>query len=796
MATYRILIAFILVLSCHFLRADFANFNSILKGESLADYQQLVSANGFFKMQFFSPGKSRNRYLGIFYTRPSLDMYSDVNGGGDEKALWIANRDYPITDTSGSLVIAPDGRLIISHKEETTGAGALFFGCKFATGATPTTATNLTAILLDNGNFVLRELNTNSFVNRTLWQSFDYPTDTLLPGMKLGINLRTGHKWSLTSWVNDQAPASGSFTFGLDPNGTNQLMILWMGKVYWKSGPWPTGHLALKYVSNEDEKYFIYTVELEYQRYSVSPFGIIQDTFKGNAVFGNCSNETPHAGCVKQVLPQCRAAKKYWFELRQVYMFGDGVKFDENYTLSLSDCKAKCENDCSCVAYASVDSDTGIGCQIWGNDTSFVTAQNSLARDVFFLTRKDRKRKWWIWLTIAVSLMVFAFICSLFCLIRRKLRARGKVRQMEKILYELEDPKTISGQYNTNKTARLRKKFRHDIHIFSLETMNMATNNFSSSNKLGQGGYGPVYKGMLLDGQEIAIKRLSRSSGQGLVEFQNEIVLIAKLQHTNLVRFLGCCIEGEEKILVYEYMMNKSLDFFLFDPSRKDSLKWNTRLNIIEGVAQGLLYLHKYSRLRVIHRDLKVSNVLLDDNMNPKISDFGLARIFGMQEFEAKTERIVDVFSFGVLVLEILSGKRNNSCYHLERPLNLIGYAWELWKAGSVLEELTDPVLTNESTPTNEVMRCIHVGLLCVQVNPMDRPSMSNVVMMLTNDSLQLPVPKQPAFFIETAMTETETREEVGHLFHKWAINFRYGSEMTFIIAPLKIVKNGNMQSP
>uniref|UniRef100_M1A4E2 non-specific serine/threonine protein kinase n=1 Tax=Solanum tuberosum TaxID=4113 RepID=M1A4E2_SOLTU len=616
-------------------------------------------------MQFFSPGKSRNRYLGIFSTRPSLDLYSDVNGGGDEKALWIANRDDPITDTSGSLMIAPDGRLIISHKE---GNVTLF-------SATPTTATNLTAILLDNGNFVLRELNTNSSVNRTLWQSFDYPTDTLLPGMKLGINLRTGHKWSLTSWV----------------------------------------------------------------------------------------------------LPQCRAAKKYWFELRQVYMFGDSVKFDENYTLSLSDCKAKCVNDCSCVAYASVDSDTGIGCQIWGNDTSFVTAQNSLARDVFFLTRKDRKRKWWIWLTIAVSLMVFAFICSLFCLIRRKLRARGKVRQMEKILYELEDPKTISGQYNTNKTARLRKKFRHDRHIFSLETMNMATNNFSSSNKLGQGGYGPVYKGMLLDGQEIAIKRLSRSSGQGLVEFQNEIVLIAKLQHTNLVRLLGCCIEGEEKILVYEYMMNKSLDFFLFDPSRKDSLKWNTRLNIIEGVAQGLLYLHKYSRLRVIHRDLKASNVLLDDNMNPKISDFGLARIFGMQEFEANTERIVgtygymspeyamngivsmktDVFSFGVLVLEI-EWQKKQQLLSFRTPT-------KPHRICSVLEELTDPVLTNESTPTNEVMRCIHVGLLCVQVNPMDRPSMSNVVLMLTNDSLQLSVPKQPAFFIETAMTETETREEVGH---------------------------------
>ncbi|KAM3246101.1 hypothetical protein P3L10_007868 [Capsicum annuum] len=309
----------------------------------------------------------------------------------------------------------------------------------------------------------------------------------------------------------------------------------------------------------------------------------------------------------------------------------------------------------------------------------------------------------------------------------------------------------------------------------------MPTNNFSSTNNLGEGGYGPVYKGMLLDGQEIAIKRLSRSSGQGLVEFQNEIMLIAKLQHTNLVKLLGCCIEGEEKILVYEYMTNKSLDFFLFVSSI--SLKWNTRLNTIEGVVQGLLYLHKYSRLRVIHRDLKASNILLDDNMNPKISEFGLARIFGRQEFEGNTERIVgthgymspeyamngivstktDIFSFGVLVLEILSGKRNNSCYHLERPLNLVGYAWELWKAGRVFEELTEPVLLNESTPMNEVMRCIHVGLLCVQANPMDRPSMSSVVMMLTNDSLQLPVPRQPAFFIGTVMAETETHENVGH---------------------------------
>ncbi|KAF3657713.1 hypothetical protein FXO38_13563 [Capsicum annuum] len=217
-----------------------------------------------------------------------LDTYSDVNGGRDEMAVWIANRDDPITDTCGILMVTPDGSLMISHSE---GNVILF-------SATPTT--NLTAVLLDNGNFVLGELDTYGSVNRVLWQSFDYPTDTLLPGMKLGINLRTAHKWSLTSWVNDQVPASGSFTFGLDPNGTNQLIILWMVNVYWKSGPWPTGQFDFNYVSNEDEEYFIYTAN-GISGYTMSPSGLIQDRFEGNAKFGNCSNAIPDAGCVKQI---------------------------------------------------------------------------------------------------------------------------------------------------------------------------------------------------------------------------------------------------------------------------------------------------------------------------------------------------------------------------------------------------------------------------------------------------------------------------------------------------------------
>nr|GEX12013.1 G-type lectin S-receptor-like serine/threonine-protein kinase At1g67520 [Tanacetum cinerariifolium] len=185
-----------------------------------------------------------------------------------------------------------------------------------------------------------------------------------------------------------------------------------------------------------------------------------------------------------------------------------------------------------------------------------------------------------------------------------------------------------------------------DLMVFSFATIVAATNDFAIENKLGEGGFGPVYKGKLSDEQEIAIKRLSKTSGQGLVEFKNELILIAKLQHTNLVRVLGCCIRGEEKMLIYEYMPNKSLDFFLFDETRKALLDWPKRWKIIEGIAQGLLYLHKYSRMRVIHRDLKASNVLLDVNMNPKISDFGMARIFKQNETEAMTIRVVGTYGY------------------------------------------------------------------------------------------------------------------------------------------------------
>ncbi|XP_010913053.1 cysteine-rich receptor-like protein kinase 6 isoform X2 [Elaeis guineensis] len=302
--------------------------------------------------------------------------------------------------------------------------------------------------------------------------------------------------------------------------------------------------------------------------------------------------------------------------------------------------------------------------------------------------------------------------------------------------------------------------------LLDLSMLRTATANFSEENKLGVGGFGAVYKGILPNGQELAAKRLSTTSRQGLAELKNELVLVAKLRHKNLVRLLGVCLEEQEKLLVYEYVPNRSLDTVLFDPIKREQLHWERRHKIIRGIARGLLYLHEDSQLKIIHRDLKAGNILLDADMNPKISDFGLARLFGGDQSQSITTRVVgtfgymapeyvmhgqlsvksDVYSYGVLVLEIITGRKNSSFSNSESGKYLLSYIWEQWNKGTVLEIL-DPCLGNHC-PTTEVLRCIQIGLLCVQENPSDRPDMSTVVMMLNSDPVSILRPSRPAFCI------------------------------------------------
>ncbi|MCD9561214.1 hypothetical protein HAX54_020215 [Datura stramonium] len=314
-----------------------------------------------------------------------------------------------------------------------------------------------------------------------------------------------------------------------------------------------------------------------------------------------------------------------------------------------------------------------------------------------------------------------------------------------------------------------------NLKVFSFDQIKEATDNFSIKNKIGEGGFGPVYKGRLSDGEEIAVKRLSECSKQGVEEFQNEVSLASKLQHVNVLQLQGYCIKREEKILIYEYMPNKSLDFYLYDPVKSLKLDWETRIRIIEGVTQGLLYLQEYSTFTVIHRDLKASNILLDDEMKPKISDFGIARLFQKDEKEANTGKIVgtygcvppeyvnqgiysrkyDVYSFGVLLLQILGGKKNSCVYGIENNLNLLEYAYELWQKGNGVDFID--ILLQDDSQIGKQLRCMQVALLCVQEKWEDRPSMLEVHSMLKNETEILPNPKVPAFSKNKDNTTQET---------------------------------------
>ncbi|KAF2918537.1 hypothetical protein DAI22_08g064600 [Oryza sativa Japonica Group] len=286
-------------------------------------------------------------------------------------------------------------------------------------------------------------------------------------------------------------------------------------------------------------------------------------------------------------------------------------------------------------------------------------------------------------------------------------------------------------------------------NVFSYGEIKSATDNFSTQNILGRGGYGLVYKGKLLDGRMVAVKQLSATSHQGKREFMTEIATISAVQHRNLVKLHGCCIESDAPLLVYEYMENGSLDRAILG---KASLKldWRTRFEICVGIARGLAYLHEESSTRIVHRDIKTSNVLLDANLNPKISDFGLARHYNDSMTHVSTgvagtlgylapeyammghlTEKADVFAFGIVAMEIIAGRPNFDDSVEDDKKYLLGWAWCLHENKQPLEIL-DPKLTEFNQ--EEVMRVINVILLCTMGLPHQRPPMSKVVSILTED--------------------------------------------------------------
>ncbi|CAA7029718.1 unnamed protein product [Microthlaspi erraticum] len=749
--------------------------------------QTLSSPTGYFELGFFSPNNNtRNQYVGIWFK----SIVPRV-------VVWVANRDTPVTNSAANLTISRKGTLILLDEKEDV---------VWSTGET-FTSKKCHAELLDTGNLVVLD----DVSGKTLWQSFENLGNTLLPQSSLTYDTTAhGKKRVLTTWKSDSDPSPGEFSLEITPQVPLQGLIRRGSLPYWRTGPWAKTRFCG--FPQFDESY-------------VSPFGVVQDVATGTGSFSysmlrnyNLSYLTltsegqmkiywddgkrwmhhltlpdslcdlygacgPYGLCVRTSTPKCVCLKGFVPKSDEEWRKGNWtngcVRRTElscqakSYTktqgrdtdifhrmthvrtpdlhqfvsfVNAEQCYEGCLGNCSCTAFAYI---SGIGCLVWNGElvdtVQFMSNGETLS---IRLATESSRTKIIVGTTASLSIFVIMLVAA-FVLWRYRAK---KMNHAWKNDFE---PQDISG-----------------VHFFKMHSLRTATNNFCSSNKLGQGGFGPVYKGKLLDGLEIAVKRLSSSSGQGTEEFMNEITLISKLQHRNLVRLLGYCIEGEEKLLIYEFMVNKSLDIFLFDPSLKFELDWPKRFDIIQGIARGLLYLHRDSRLRVIHRDLKVSNILLDEKMTPKISDFGLARMFQGTQYQDNTLRVAgtlgymspeyawaglfseksDNYSFGVLMLEIISGKKISWFSFGDESKGLLAYAWESWcmDGGS---NLLDKDLTDSCNPL-EVARCVQIGLLCVQHEAADRPNTLQVLSMITSTT-DLPIPKQPIFAAQALNAQT-----------------------------------------
>ncbi|KAG5407167.1 hypothetical protein IGI04_013286 [Brassica rapa subsp. trilocularis] len=766
-----------------------------------------TSKDGSFELGFFSPGGSRNRYLGIWYKKVSL-----------QTVVWVANRDSPLYDLSGALKVNGNGRLSLF-----SGMNSLIwssFSLKKIDARDPIVQ------ILDTGNLVVR----NSGGDQDyIWQSLDYPGDTFLPGMKYGIDFLTGLNRFLTSWKSPDDPSTGNYTNKMDPNGVPQFFLKRNSVDVFRAGPWNglrfTGMPNLKpnpiyryeFVLTEDEAYYTYRLEnypSAITRMQLNPSGALQrytwvdshwnfylsaqmdscDLYKLCGSYGSCNiNDSPACRCLKGFVPyspeaysdgdwskgcgrrvklSCGEGEEDFLKISKLKLPDTRASWYDK-SMDLNECKRTCLRNCSCSAYSPFDiRDGGRGCIIWFGDLLDIREYDENGQDLYVRLATSEIEKYNIYdvkgkkrmmLIIALSISLF-LICLCICLIVCNMMKRKKLATLDTLQRDLD-----------RVSSRRQEEEDPELPFLDLEVISEATCGFSDDNKLGQGGFGPVYKGTLSTGEEIAVKRLSRTSRQGIEEFKNEIKLIAKLQHRNLVKILGYCVEEDERMLVYEYQRNKSLDSFIFDQERRKELDWPIRLEIIKGIARGLMYLHQDSRLRIIHRDLKASNVLLDSDMNPKISDFGLARTLGGDETEASTTRVVgtygymspeyqidgyfslksDVFSFGVLVLEIVSGRRNHGFCNHEHKLNLLGHAWRQYREDKA-SELTDEAFKESCTDISEVLRAIHIGLLCVQQDPIDRPNMSMVVLMLSSEMLLLD-PKEPGFYNERNLLFSDT---------------------------------------
>ncbi|VAH14353.1 unnamed protein product [Triticum turgidum subsp. durum] len=594
--------------------------------------------------------------------------------------VWTATTDVVVSDpTTASLEIAGDGNLVLRHIA--TNRQLWSTNLSIASNSTM-------AIIRDSGSLELTDASNSSMV---YWQSIDHPTNTFLPGSKLGLNKTTGLSQKLVPWKNNVDPSPGLFSLELDPNGSMQYFIRWNESVnYWTSGLWDGNRFShmpemtadyvydFQFVNNAKESYFYYSMknDLVVSRFIIDVTGQIKqlswldsrqqwvlfwaqprtqcEVYALCGAYGCCSLDAlPYCNCVKgfslkvqsdwdlqdysggckrNTPLQCQTNSTSAQTPSDKFHLMEDVRLPDNAQSAVStssqECEVVCLNSCSCTAYTY----NYTGCFVWHGDLINLQEQyrgiggGTLLRLAASELPDQQRNKTMVIGSIVggvaavlITLAIVLFFLSRMCRRDRTFRISKTDFRYSDLLDDIQSIDSL---------------------LLDLSTLRVATNDFGEGTMLGKGGFGMVHKGVLPDGKQIAVKRLCKSSKQGIGELKSELVLVAKLRHRNLVSLIGVCLEEQEKILVYEFMPNRSLDTILFDSEKCKDLDWGRRFKIISGVTRGLQYLHEDSQLKIVHRDLKASNILLDFDYNPKISDFGLAKIFGGDQSEDVTRRI------------------------------------------------------------------------------------------------------------------------------------------------------------
>ncbi|KAH9323842.1 hypothetical protein KI387_018481, partial [Taxus chinensis] len=673
-----LLLSWIFVLpytSCYSIQID--GGHTLPLGVSLTGNQTIMSKNGMFAMGFFSPRGTHNWYVGIWYAQVSQQII-----------VWVANRASPVRNMAGVLNLSRGGR----HLRVCEAAGG-----------------NLVSrgVLLDSGNFVLLGRHNRS---ETVWESFDHPTHAWLPGMKIAKR----HKF--ISWKNSLDPAPGVFSVRLDPSGLKQFVFEWNDSVqYCASGVW-NGHYFSK-VTEFPREYgaLKFKFDVGYVSYTVLPEGekvhnhlaVDKDGQVGQyafidgkwtmigaeprdqcRVFGICgaygtcnpnnfpfcscvqgfqpaddrawnSHEWWSSGCVRRNPLQCSATTDGFLQLIATWLPDEqAVSHMEEKTPD--GCRAACFNNCSCNAFALTATATASPvCRLWFGD--LLNIRHSCdGRSLFIRVAasdlpqpsSNSSRLHVLVILIPVGTGLATILAVLFTRLKRlRLHSKGGEDAVEMF-----------------------------PRAFTYKELQIATRNFKD--KLGSGGFGSVFRGTLPDGLLVGVKRLE-GTVHGEKQFRAEISTVGNIQHVNLVRLQGFCAQGSQRLLVYDYMPNGSLNSFLFSNNNQAGkaiipLDWKTRFKIALGTARALVYLHEECRDRIIHCDIKPENILLDEYFCPKVADFGLAKLMGRDFSRVLTttrgtrgylapEWIsgmpitakADVYSFGMTLFEIISGRRN-----------------------------------------------------------------------------------------------------------------------------------------